>query len=165
MALIKRKEEVLHHFDPLEEASTVMSFATQDQARHYVNKMIKGEFPPEAIAVRSSDLFILDVVTGPINYAKSAWLGFREGLIYALSFGAVMAYLNGFSFGLVEMVVYFGLGIGSITMIFKVSGDWLGSRKKNFESEQIYVANKYEVIVHPALEDQAQEAFLKGALG
>lgn len=165
MALIKRKEQVLYHFDPLEQGSTVMSFSTQDQARQYVNKMIKGEFPPEAIAVRSSDLFILDVVTGPINYAKSAWLGFREGLIYALSFGAAMTFFNGFSVGLLELVVYLGLGIGAIIMIFKVSVDWLGSRKKNFNSEQVYVANKYEVVVNPVLEDQAKEAFLKGALG
>ena len=56
MALIKRKEQVSYDFDPLFEGAAVMSFQYESQATEYVSKLVKGDFPAEAIAIRGTDL-------------------------------------------------------------------------------------------------------------
>ena len=165
MALIKREERVSYNFDPLTEGTPVMSFAHEHQATEYVNKLVKGEFPSEAIAIRGTDLFTIEKVTGELNYAKSAWDGFKEGIYYALSFFAVLGFLDGFTQEILTLSVFIGLGYGCVMVIVRVFSAWRGSKSQNYVSKTEYRANRYEVLVNPELEEQVQDAFLKGALG
>jgi len=165
MALIKRKEQVSYDFNPLNEGTPVMSFAHEQQATEYVNKLVKGDFPPEAIAIRATDLFFIEKVIGPTNYSKVALRGLKQGLYYAGGFFAACGFFSGYTWDTVQLSLLVGGGYGAVMLLIEIFGAMKDAKKQNFESTVDYMANKYEVIVNPELEDQVQDAFLKGALG
>ena len=165
MALIKRKEQVSYDFDPLTEGTPVMSFAHEEQATEYVHKLVKGDFPPEAIAIRATDLFIIEKVTGPINYSKVAWRGLKQGIYYAAGFFAACGFFAGYTWDTAQMSLTVGGGYGAVMLLIEIFEAMKKAKKQNFESTIDYMANRHEVIVNHELEDQVQEAFLRGALG
>lgn len=165
MALIKRQERVSYNFDPQREGTPVMSFAHERQATEYVNKLVKGDFPPEAIAIRGTGLYTIEKVTDELNYSKSAWKGIKEGITYGVSFGAIFGFLNGFSQEIMMLAAFIGIGYGCVMVIIEVWGTWMGSKHQNFESDTEYVATRYEVLVNPEISEQASDAFIRGALG
>lgn len=165
MALIKREERVSYNFDPLTEGTPVMSFAHEEQASEYVHKLVKGDFPPEAIAIRATDPFVIQKVTGMIDYSKVAWSGLKEGLFYAGGFFAACGFFSGYSWDTAELSLIIGGGYGAVMLLIKVFSTMKRAKTHNFESTIDYMANRYEILVNSELEDQVQEAFLKGALG
>lgn len=141
--------------------SAVADFISYPQAVDYVEQLIKGEFPANAIAIIGTNLTTVERVRSKLSYSRIAFngaiLGAWIGLVIYFIFGANGDMKTG-QYSLTSALIV-GAGVGMLWQVVRFS---LMRNKRAFESSSQVVASKYEVLVPSELVGEAQSAYLKG---
>ena len=152
----------IHAANSLPNGTYVADFTNYAQAVSYVEQVIRGDFPANAIAIVGTKLTTVERVKGKINYSRvalngavtGAWLG----LLFFLVFGTTGTETAAQITLLPAMIV--GAGLGMLWQVLRFS---LAKNKRSFASTSQVVAGKYEILVPSELTSAAQEAYLRGA--
>lgn len=130
----------------------VGEYASYQEAAGLVDRLINADFAPAKISIVGSDLKLVERVRGRLGYGRvalsGAMMGFWLGLLFALLIGAgieatpegAINYLPDQFFS----VLVIGAGVG---MLFSILRYALARNKRSFLSQQMPVAQRYEVIV------------------
>ncbi|MEY4654972.1 MAG: general stress protein [Rhodoluna sp.] len=145
----------------LPNGTAIADFTNYADAVAYVERIIKGDFPANAISIVGSNLSTVERVRGKINYGRvalnGAITGSWIGLIFFLLFGtSADQATTQFNLG---SAILIGAGFGMLMQVVRFS---LLKSKRSFSSGSLVVAAKYEVIVPAELSSDAQLAYNKG---
>jgi hypothetical protein len=142
--------------------TTVADFSNYVEAVAYVEQILRGNFPANAIAIVGTNLSTVERIRGRINYGRvalnGAMTGAWLGLLFYLLFGTAAADQATQQFSLVSSLLI-GSGIGMLAQVIRFS---LTKNKRNFSSGSLVVAQKYEVMVPNELTSEAAQAYAKG---
>ena len=148
----------------LPNGTAVADFTNYAQAVSYVDQILKGDFPANAIAIVGTKLTTVERVRGKINYSKvalnGAMTGAWLGLLFYLVFGSGGTDSANQVFLIPAMIV--GAGFGMLLQVIRFT---MSKNKRSFASTSQVVAGKYEILVPAELTSAAQEAYLRGAQG
>lgn len=145
----------------LPNGTTVADFTDYADAVAYVERIIRGDFPANAISIVGSNLSTVERVRGKINYGRvalsGAITGLWIGLLFFVLFGAspdqATTQLN------LGSAILIGIGFGMLLQVIRFS---LMKSKRGFSSGSLVVAAKYEVVVPAELSSDAQLAYNRG---
>lgn len=146
----------------LPHGTAVANFTNYADAVAYVEQIIRGDFPANAIAIVGSNLSTVERVRGKVNYGRVAftgamtgvWIGLLVFLLFGTSPDQSTTQLN------LGSALLIGAGIGMLLQVIRFS---LVKNKRTFSSGSLVVAAKYEVIVPEELTADVQLAYNKGA--
>ncbi|NBQ92486.1 MAG: hypothetical protein EBU06_00735 [Micrococcales bacterium] len=145
----------------LPNGTSVADFNNYTQAVSFVEQVLRGDFPANAIAIVGTKLTTVERVRGKINYSRvagnGAIIGAWFGLIFYIIFGTSAE--NTMQVTLIPAIIV-GAGAGMLWQVIRFSVD---KNKRSFSSTSQVVAAKYEVLVPSELTAAVQEAFMRGA--
>ncbi len=145
--------------------ATVADFKSYPEAVSYVERILRGNFPPTSIAIVGIGLSTVERVRTKINYGKVAISGAMNGswlgLFIYLVFGSTGQTTTDaaspvFSLGSALLV---GAGVGMLWQVVRFS---MNKAKRGFSSASAVVAKSYAVLVPTELTGEATQAFIKG---
>jgi len=146
----------------LPNGTSVADFVNYAQAVSYVEQVIRGDFPANAIAIVGTKLTTVERVRGKVSYsrvaANGAIIGAWFGIMFYLVFGNSSAE-NAAQVSFIPAIIV-GAGAGMLWQILRFT---MAKNKRSFSSTSQVVAAKYEILVPSELTAAAQEAYLRGA--
>lgn len=140
----------------------IAEFNQYPDAVSYVDRLIKNDFPPQAVSIVGSDLRTVERVRLRLSNARVALSGASTGawlgLIVGLLFSSPDATNGSISFGPLGSAILIGAGIG---MLFNIGRFGFNRRRRQFLSGSSVVASRYEVLVPAESVEQARTAAAK----
>ncbi|CAN5345621.1 hypothetical protein BH20ACT5_BH20ACT5_03320 [soil metagenome] len=134
----------------------VGSFPDYVGAQEAVDHLSDEKFPVEHTAIVGSDLRMIELVTGRLNYGRAALAGAGGGAWFGLLLGLFLSLFSvGTDAGL--GLILWGLLFGTVAgLIFGLVGHAMSGGKRDFVSRQQIVAARYDVLVDSAHANQAR---------
>lgn len=112
-------------------------------AQRAVDYLADEKFPVEHLAIVGSDLRQVERVTGRLTWAKAALGGLATGAWLGLFVGLLLGLFT--NEGWVQIIV-FSVVWGAVFMaIFGVVGYWFTGGRRDFTSQSVIVAGRYEI--------------------
>jgi Heat induced stress protein YflT domain len=151
----------------LNDRVVLASFTTYADAQAAVDRLSDAKFPVERTSIVGRDLRLVELVTGRLNYGRAALGGAATGAWFGLLVGLFVAIFAATDteswFALVLWGVVFGALAG---LVFGLASYALTGGRRDFVSISSLVAGQYDVMVDPAvLEDARRVVGLGGQPG
>jgi tetrahydromethanopterin S-methyltransferase subunit F len=146
---------------------TVASFDTYADAERAVDYLSDHDFPVEHVAIVGRDLRYVEHVTGRLSRLDATLRGVVVGGLTGVLIGWLFAAFNWFNPLIASgWLVFDGLWFGMLVGAFAgFVGHLMTGGRRDFSSVRSMIADRYELIVHEPLADQAERllAEMKGA--
>ncbi len=132
------------------------SYTEYADAQRAVDFLSDEKFPVERTAIIGSDLRMVELVYGRLNYGRAAMAGAASGAWFGLLIGLFLGLFaaDEYSvFGLLLWGLLFGVVAGAA---FGLAGHALSGGKRDFISRQQLTAARYDVVVDSAFANEAR---------
>jgi len=134
----------------------VGSYTEYAGAQRAVDFLSDEKFPVERTAIIGSDLRMVELVYGRLNYGRAALAGAASGAWFGLLIGLFLGLFtpeDGSFFALVLWGLLFGVIAGAA---FGLAGHALSGGKRDFISRQQLSAGRYDVVVDSEYANEAR---------
>lgn len=134
----------------------VASYADYAGAQRAVDFLSDEKFPVEHTAIIGSDLRMIELVFGRLNYGRAALAGAGSGAWFGLLVGLFLGLFTPGGANVVALLLWgllFGIVAGAI---FGLVGHALSGGRRDFISRQQLSAGRYDVVVDSAFANQAR---------
>lgn len=134
----------------------VGSYPDYAGAQGAVDHLSDEKFPVQHAAIVGSDLRMIELVTGRLNFGRAALAGAGGGAWFGLLIGLFLSLFSvATDVGL--SLILWGLLFGAVAgLVFGVVGHAMSGGKRDFVSRQQIVASRYDVLVDSAHANQAR---------
>ncbi len=134
----------------------VGSYTEYADAQRAVDFLSDEKFPVEHSAIVGSDLRLVEMVVGRLNYGRAALAGVASGAWFGVLIGL---FLGLFTPGLDSLlaVVLWGLLFGALAgAAFGLAGHAMSGGRRDFLSQRQLAAGRYDVVVNSAFANEAR---------
>ncbi|TKJ16619.1 general stress protein [Blastococcus sp. CCUG 61487] len=142
----------------------VASYDSYERAQAAVDHLSDEKFPVENVTIVGSDLRQVEKVLGRLTTGRAIAAGAAGGAWWGLFVGLLLGIFAVDGAGWIGSVLT-GLLVG---VVFGALFGWMGyaatQGKRDFTSVSRIVANKYDVMCHPAHAEQAREILARFSL-
>lgn len=133
----------------------VGSYSDYAGAQQAVDFLSDEKFPVEHSAIIGSDLRMVELVLGRLNYGRAALTGAGSGAWFGLLVGLFLGLFT--ASGAVIVLILWGLLFGIIAgLIFGLVGHAMSGGRRDFVSRQQLTAARYDVLVDSAYANEAR---------
>lgn len=140
----------------------VATYDTYEQAQKAVDYLSDQKFAVEQLAIVGSDLRQVERVTGRMTWGKAALSGVLTGAWLGLFVGLLLGLFTSEGWG---RIILFSVAWGAVFMlVFGLVGYAFTGGRRDFTSQSVTVAGKYEVYCQHQLADQARDLLAKLSL-
>jgi len=150
---------------PVPGLPTGLSVGTYDsytQAQAAVDHLSDQRFPVENLAIVGTDLRQVERVTGRMTWAKAALGGAATGAWLGLFVGLLLGLFTDEGWG---QIILFSVLWGALFMLsFGLVGYAATGGRRDFTSQSVTIAGKYEIFCQHQHAEQARELLAKLAL-
>lgn len=130
------------------------TYETYPEAQRIVDRLAKADFEVSQLSIVGSDLKTIERVTGKLTYAKAALAGAASGAWFGLFLGLLLFIFSPVpNFGLIVAATLIGAGFG---MLFGIVTYAINRRRRDFTSTHQVLASSYQIVIDPALVDEAR---------
>ncbi|MDQ3465556.1 MAG: hypothetical protein M3500_12885 [Actinomycetota bacterium] len=134
----------------------VGSYTAYAEAQRAVDFLSDEKFPVERSAIIGSDLRLVELVYGRLNYGRAAMAGAASGAWFGLLIGLFLGLFTPGVDSFIALLLW-GLLFGMIAgAVFGIVGHALSGGKRDFISHQQLAATRYDVVVDSAYANEAR---------
>ena len=141
---------------------SVGTYDTYADAQRAVDHLADQKFPVENLAIVGTDLRQVERVTGRMTWAKAALGGLATGAWLGLFVGLLLGLFTDEGWG---QIILFSVLWGALFMlIFGLVGYAATGGRRDFTSQSVTIAGRYEIFCQHQHAEQARELLAKLAL-
>lgn len=139
----------------------VGSYTEYAGAQRAVDFLSDEKFPVERTAIIGSDLRMIELVYGRLNYGRAAMAGAATGAWFGLLIGLFLGLFTPGVDSFLPLLLW-GLLFGAVAgAVFGAVGHALSGGKRDFVSRQQLTAARYDVVVDSAYANEARAVLAK----
>lgn len=134
----------------------VGSYTDYADAQRAVDFLSDEKFPVERSAIVGSDLRLVELVVGRLNYGRAALAGAASGAWFGVLIGLFLGLFTPGLDGLLGVVLA-GLLFGALAgAAFGLAGHAMSGGRRDFISQRQLAAARYDVVVDSAFANEAR---------
>ena len=134
----------------------IASYGEYAEAQRAVDFLSDEKFPVQRTAIIGSDLRMVVLVYGRLNYGRAAMAGVASGAWFGLLIGLFLGLFTPGGQGLL-LLLGWGLVFGAIAgAVFGLVGHAMSGGRRDFVSRQQLTAGRYDVVVDSSHANEAR---------
>jgi hypothetical protein len=147
------------NFQTVPKGEVLGTYDTYLEAQERVDHLAKAEFPVGKVSIVGNDLKSVERVTRKLSWSRAALEGALSGAWFGLFVAVLLTFFQPeINWGFFLAAILIGAAAG---MLFRLVSYGINRRSRDFDSFNQVLASNYQVIVDPALVEQAREALAR----
>jgi uncharacterized membrane protein len=147
------------NFQTVPKGEVLGTYDTYLEAQERVDHLAKAEFPIARVSIVGNDLKSVERVTRKLSWSRAALEGALSGAWFGLFVAVLLTFFQPeINWGFFLAAILIGAAAG---MLFRLVSYGINRRNRDFDSINQVLASNYQVIVDPALVEQAREALAR----
>ncbi len=135
------------------------TYDTYPEAQAVVDRLAKADFPVAQLSIVGNDLKSIERVTRKLSWSRAALEGALSGAWFGLFIAVLFTFFSPtINWGIFLAAILIGAASG---MLFRLISYGISRRTRDFESTNQVLASNYQILVDPAVLNQAQETLAR----
>jgi hypothetical protein len=138
------------------DGTLLTSYSRYTEAQAAVDRLSDARFPVERISIVGRDLRLVETVTGRLDWGRAALSGLATGAWFGLLVGLFIGIFTNDASSWIALLLW-GLVFGALAgVVFGLVSYAATGGRRDFVSVKALVADRYDVLVDPAVVDEAR---------